>query len=186
MFEIAGTELLKSVGKNFSMAMPADSRCDKKSLKLRLKLCLRLQVQNSKICARKEKPEFHKISAWPCLQILVVKKGLKLRLKLCLRLQVQNCEKKRVGKSFSFGTAEQGLKVLGDMLGRFSNFEGHKWGVRSVVVEFGGFWGPPDFPSRGPQIPIFEEFWGPLDGKSGRPKNAKFNHDGSDPPFAAL
>ena len=24
------------------------------------------------------------------------------------------------------------------------------------------------------------------DGKSGRPKNAKFNHDRSDPPFAAL
>ena len=43
-----------------------------------------------------------------------------------------------------------------------------------------------DFQSRGPQIPIFKEFWGPLDGKSGRPKNAKFNHDGSDPPFAAL
>ena len=29
-------------------------------------------------------------------------------------------------------------------------------------------------------------FWGPLHRKLGRPKNAKFNHDGSDPPFAPL
>ena len=48
-------------------------------------------------------------------------------------------------------------------------------GVRSVVVEFGVF-GAPRFSVR---------VLGPLDGKSGRPKNAKFNRDGSDP-FAAL
>ena len=38
----------------------------------------------------------------------------------------------------------------------------------------------PDFQSRGPQIPIFKGF-GTLDGKSGRPKNAKSNHDRSNP-----
>ena len=47
------------------------------------------------------------------------------------------------------------------------------------------FWGAPIF---SPEVPIylFLRVLGPLDGKSGRPKNAKFNHDGSDPPFAAL
>ena len=48
------------------------------------------------------------------------------------------------------------------------------------------FFGRPDFQSRGPQIPIFKRVLGPLDGKLGRPKNARFKHDGSDPPFAAL
>ena len=55
-------------------------------------------------------------------------------------------------------------------------------GVRSVVVEFGVF-GAPRFSVHRPQNPLKR---GPLDRKSGRPKNAKFNHDGSDPPFAAL
>ena len=65
--------------------------------------------------------------------------------------------------------------------------EGRKWGVRSVVVEFGVF-GAPWFSVQRSQNPLKIGIWGPLDGKSGRPKNAKlkFNHDGSDPPFAAL
>ena len=47
------------------------------------------------------------------------------------------------------------------------------------------FWGAPLF---SPEVPkyLFLKGLGPLDGKSGRPKNAKFNHDGSDPPFVAL
>ena len=47
------------------------------------------------------------------------------------------------------------------------------------------FWGAPIFSPESPNT-YFQRVWGPLDGKSGRPKNAKFNHDGSDPPFAAL
>ena len=45
------------------------------------------------------------------------------------------------------------------------------------------FLGRPTFPSRGPQIPIFNGFWDLWTEKWGAPKNAKFNHDGSDPPF---
>ena len=50
----------------------------------------------------------------------------------------------------------------------------------------GGWWlnfaflGRPDFQSRGPKILILKGF-----GTSGR-RNAKFNHDGSNPPFSAL
>ena len=43
-----------------------------------------------------------------------------------------------------------------------------------------------DFQSRGPKTTYFEGFWGLWDWKSGRPKNAKSNHDGSNPPFSAL
>ena len=44
------------------------------------------------------------------------------------------------------------------------------------------FWGAPIF---SPEVrnTYVERVLGPLDGKSGRPKNAKFNHDGSDPPI---
>ena len=63
--------------------------------------------------------------------------------------------------------------------------EGRKWGVRSVVVEFGVF-GAPRFSVQRSQNPLKIGIWGPLDWKSGRPKNAKSYHDGSDPPFAAL
>ena len=66
---------------------------------------------------------------------------------------------------------------------RFS--EGREWGVRSVVVEFGAFGAPPFSVQRFPN-PLKIGIWGPLDWKSGRPKNAKSYHDGSDPPFAAL
>ena len=44
-----------------------------------------------------------------------------------------------------------------------------KWGVRSVVVEFGIF-GAPDFQSKGPQIPIFKGFWGLWTENRGAPK----------------
>ena len=60
-----------------------------------------------------------------------------------------------------------------------------KWGVRSVVVEFGVF-GAPRFSVQRSQNPLEIGIWGPLDWKAGRPKNAKSYHDGSDPPFAAL
>ena len=63
--------------------------------------------------------------------------------------------------------------------------EGRKWGVRSVVVEFGVF-GAPRFSIQRSQNPLKIGIWGPLDWKSGSPKNAKSYHDGSDPPFAAL
>ena len=66
-----------------------------------------------------------------------------------------------------------------------SNSEGRKWGVRSVVVEIGVFGAPRFSVQRSPNT-YFERVLGLLDGKSGRPKNANFNHDGSDPPFAAL
>ena len=48
------------------------------------------------------------------------------------------------------------------------------------------FWGAPLFSPEVPKYLLFLRVLGPLDGKSGGPKNAKFNHDGSDPPFAAL
>ena len=63
--------------------------------------------------------------------------------------------------------------------------EGRKWGVRSIVVEFGVF-GAPRFSVQRSPNPLKIGIWGPLDWKSGRPKNAKSYHDGSDPPFAAL
>ena len=47
-------------------------------------------------------------------------------------------------------------------------------------------WGAPIF---SPEVPkyLFLRVLAPLDGKSGgHPKNAKFNHDGSDPPFVVL
>ena len=47
------------------------------------------------------------------------------------------------------------------------------------------FWGAPIFRPEAPN-PFKIGIWGPLDWKSGRPKNAKSYHDGSDPPFAAL
>ena len=62
---------------------------------------------------------------------------------------------------------------------------GRKWGVRYVVVEFGVF-GAPRFSVQRSQNPLKIGIWGALDWKSGRPKNAKPYHDGSDPPFAAL
>ena len=58
-------------------------------------------------------------------------------------------------------------------------------GVRSVVVEFGVF-GAHRFSIQVSQNPLKIGIWGPLDRKSGRPKNAKSYHDGSDPPSAAL
>ena len=47
------------------------------------------------------------------------------------------------------------------------------------------FWGAPLF---SPEVPkdLFFKGLGASGRKIGRPKNAKFNHDGSDPPFAAL
>ena len=55
-------------------------------------------------------------------------------------------------------------------------------------IRRGRIWrfGAPQFSVQRPQNPLKIGIWGPLDGKSGRPTNAKFNHDGSDPPFAAL
>ena len=47
------------------------------------------------------------------------------------------------------------------------------------------FWGAPIFSPKVPKY-LFQRVLGPLDRKSGRPQNAKFNHDGSDPPFTAL
>ena len=43
------------------------------------------------------------------------------------------------------------------------------------------FWGAPIFRPEVPK-PFKIGIWGPLDRKLGRPKKAKFNHDGSDPP----
>ena len=40
--------------------------------------------------------------------------------------------------------------------------EGHKWGLRSVVVEFGVF-GAPRFSVQRPQNPLKIGIWGPLD-----------------------
>ena len=48
------------------------------------------------------------------------------------------------------------------------------------------FWGAPIFSPEVPKYLFLKGLGGFLDRKSGRPKNAKFNHDGSDPPFAAL
>ena len=45
------------------------------------------------------------------------------------------------------------------------------------------FWGAPIFSPEVPKYLVLKGFWGPLDGKSGRSKNAKFNHDGSEPPI---
>ena len=58
--------------------------------------------------------------------------------------------------------------------------EGRKWGVRSVVVEIGVFGAPP---ISSPEVPkyLFLKGFGTSERKSGRPKNAKFNHDGTDP-----
>ena len=81
------------------------------------------------------------------------------------------------GKDRVLGAAQTVTVIL--------NSEGRRWGVRSVVVEFGVF-GAPRFSVQRPPNPLKIGIWGPLDWKSGRPKNAKFYHDGSDPPFAAL
>ena len=48
------------------------------------------------------------------------------------------------------------------------------------------FWGAPILSPEVPKYLFLKSFVGPLDGKSGRPKNATFNHDGSDPPVAPL
>ena len=55
-------------------------------------------------------------------------------------------------------------------------------------VEFGVFGAPRSSAQRSQkfQNSLKIGIWGPLDWKSGRPKNAKSYHDGSDPPFAAL
>ena len=66
-----------------------------------------------------------------------------------------------------------------------SKSEGREWGVGSVVVEFGVF-GAPRFSVQRSQNTCLIKGLGTPDGKSGRPKNAKFNHDGSNPPFSAL
>ena len=63
--------------------------------------------------------------------------------------------------------------------------EGREWGVGSVVVEFGVF-GAPRFSVQSSPKPFKTSILGALEWKSGRPKNAKLNHDGSNPPFAAL
>ena len=63
--------------------------------------------------------------------------------------------------------------------------EGREWGVASVVVGFGVF-GAPQFSVQRSQNPSKISILGPLDWKSWRPKNAKSNHDGSNPPFSAL
>ena len=47
------------------------------------------------------------------------------------------------------------------------------------------FWGARFSVQRSPNT-YFSRVLGPLDGKLGRPKNAKSNHDGSNPPFVAL
>ena len=61
-------------------------------------------------------------------------------------------------------------------------FRGPQMGGRGRIWHF---WGAPIF---SPEVPnhLFFRVLGHLDGKSGRPKNAKFNHDESEPPFAAL
>ena len=50
------------------------------------------------------------------------------------------------------------------------------------------FWGAPIFcpEVRGPQTSIFKGFWDLWTENRGAPKNAKFNRDASQPPFAAL
>ena len=48
------------------------------------------------------------------------------------------------------------------------------------------FLGHPDFQSRGPQIPIFKGFGDLWTENRCAPKNAKSNHNGSNPPVAAL
>ena len=58
-------------------------------------------------------------------------------------------------------------------------------GFGSVVVGFSIF-GVPRFSAQRSLNTYFERDLGPLDTKSGRPKNPKPNHDGSNPPFAAL
>ena len=65
------------------------------------------------------------------------------------------------------------------------NSEGREWGVGSVVVEFGVF-GAPRFSVQRSQNTCFKGFWDLWTEKSGRPKSAKFNHDGFNPPFSAL
>ena len=64
---------------------------------------------------------------------------------------------------------------------RFGSWATLEWGVGSVVVGFGVF-GAPRFSVQRSQNTGFKRVLGPLDGKSGSPKNAKFNHDGSNPP----
>ena len=47
------------------------------------------------------------------------------------------------------------------------------------------FWGAPIFRPEATK-PFKISILGPLDRKSGRPQQAKINHDGSNPPFSAL
>ena len=49
-----------------------------------------------------------------------------------------------------------------------------------------GFFGAPRFSVQRSQNAYFKGVLWPLDGKPGRPKNAKINHDGSNPPFSTL
>ena len=48
------------------------------------------------------------------------------------------------------------------------------------------FWGAPIFSPEVPKYLFFKEFGDSWTENRGAPKNAKFNHDGSDPPFAVL
>ena len=54
---------------------------------------------SKKIKGRMSKHHQHKLSAWPCLQILVVKIKFESCLNLCLTLWAQNCEEVP-GKNF--------------------------------------------------------------------------------------
>ena len=48
------------------------------------------------------------------------------------------------------------------------------------------FWGAPIFSPEVPKYLFLKGFGGLWTENRGAPKNAKFNHDGSGPPFAAL
>ena len=60
-------------------------------------------------------------------------------------------------------------EIFSEVLSEVLSSEGRKWGVRSVVVEFGVF-GAPQFSVQRSQIPIFKVFWDLCTENRGAPK----------------
>ena len=80
------------------------------------------------------------------------------------------------------GAANGGFRVVFPSLPEFRGPRMGGWIRRGWIWRF---WSAPVFRPEVPK-PFKTSILGPLDWKSGRPKNAKFNHDVSNPPFSAL
>ena len=107
---------------------------------------------------------------------------LKVHAKLRMRFRPPPLTPEFLTKDFLSATRSRMELLTREKPGRSKNQRAANGGSDPSWLNL-AFLGRPNFESRGPQIPIFKGYLGLLDGKSGRPKNAKFNHDGSDPPI---